>query len=1074
MIENDKIEKILVLLKTTFSGETTIKIYNAQEELNQIIENDIQKYIKLFIYLLSLKSINNYDIPLELHMAIVLYLKKLFSYYNKDLDSYISFYLKDIITLLITNSININLNRNILFNNFLILIEQLLYSNSIINDYNNLKNLFNLLYNYISLNHSKNDIKINIKIIMLNNSFMKSKAINKENFLLLFNEYYLRIYEEVENNIIYFINISNKYNGEIIHLLKYFYKGLNNSILKMNLIFNQKQRKEISLLLFNKYNKFSLNLIKKICSIFNNKSNDIIIYINNNEECNILNNMLSKIFKFMILILNTLYDDRKEKIKNEKEITYFISEIIKLIINSFEYLLYNKEKYYFIRNIKNEINERNNGFYKFLSSITSFLKISLFIKTIKDEFSNYVLKFLFNILFPLIITLDKEKNFMEDSPQLYQIYFNEIINNESNSYNINFRLCVCSLIIKIFEECDVASQNDILLTVIKMFKMTLNYEINKDINIKDNFFNLEQNKKHFIDLLNSESKIDLSLLILVLLRHYLIKNKIYRKDFINYIIINQEKLQSFKSKLIIIKICVLYKVLLPFIFYLDDKCINLFKYESFIDKALCFLFNNIQDIKAVSNISLNIIIELIEFLASNDYKNSDSKELCLFKKIFFNSINNYFKYFYNIIILNNIPLSFYILCETILKNIKINDKDYIFLLLNNLVKQVIPKLSNFFVINNDQFNIYTSQILNIFIQFLEGENNIILSKEEELIKFNNIFLLFLSNINDSIFDLYFEQIVKIIYLNIKITKTINIEFIYIMKKILIKIEEEKEINKLNYSFSSIFTNNININNISKEIINQNIILIINTIHQSYSFQKELSINYTLLLTIQIINEYINDLGEDILRLLLNDSFNSYNIINKNDNLKEVDIINNILILTIISLCFIFAQNKTFNILTEKENEKKETKFEEYLIMLRSIIEYDYYNIILGKCLLLGLYSILKNNINLKFIEAHNIIVNMLEILTLIFFYHKNKIKDKDTVTNKEIENNELNNSRDEENDEINNHINYIFKNSLINKYKETELFYEIIRYFQINEKELFNELKRKLSFINIESINDLC
>ena len=346
-----------------------------------------------------------------------------------------------------------------------------------------------------------------------------------------------------------------------------------------------------------------------------------------------------------------------------------------------------------------------------------------------------------------------------------------------------------------------------------------------------------------------------------------------------------------------------------------------------------------------------------------------------------------------------------------------------------------------------------------------------MSKEEELIKFNNIFLLFLSNINDSIFDLYFEQIVKIIYLNIKITKTINIEFIYIMKKILIKIEEEKEINKLNYSFLSIFINNININNISKEIIIQNIILIINTIHQSYSFQKELSINYTLLLTIQIINEYINDLTEDILRLSLNDSFNSYNIINKNDNLKEVDIINNILILTIISLCFIFAQNKTFNILTEKENETKETKFEEYLIMLRSIIEYDYHNIILGKCLLLGLYSILKNNINLKFIEAHNIIVNMLEILNLLFFYHKKKIKDKDTDTNKENGNNELNN---EENDEINNHINYIFKNSLINKYKEAELFYEIIRYFQINENELFNELKRKISFINIESINDLC
>ena len=237
-MDEDEVEKILSLLKVTYSGENTLNIYNAEKEIKKIIEKDIKKYVKIFIHFLSLDSVQNYNIPLELHISIAIYLKKIFKSYINELESNILTYLNEIILLLITNTNNSNLNNYILFNNCLNLIEYLLYSNSIMSNDDNIKSLFKLLYNYISLNQNKTNIEINLKLLLLNNTFLRSKAVNKENFLLLFNEYYLAILDVIKNNLANFINNENKDKIKLIVLLKYFFKGLNNSIFKTKLIFN--------------------------------------------------------------------------------------------------------------------------------------------------------------------------------------------------------------------------------------------------------------------------------------------------------------------------------------------------------------------------------------------------------------------------------------------------------------------------------------------------------------------------------------------------------------------------------------------------------------------------------------------------------------------------------------------------------------------------------------------------------------------------------------------------------------------------------------------------------------------
>ena len=96
MIDDEEIDavKILSLLNLTFKGNNNSTINNAVKELNQIIQKNIHHYLKFFFNLLSLNSINNFDISLELHLSIILYLKTIFTYQNKELDSYIFDYKK--------------------------------------------------------------------------------------------------------------------------------------------------------------------------------------------------------------------------------------------------------------------------------------------------------------------------------------------------------------------------------------------------------------------------------------------------------------------------------------------------------------------------------------------------------------------------------------------------------------------------------------------------------------------------------------------------------------------------------------------------------------------------------------------------------------------------------------------------------------------------------------------------------------------------------------------------------------------------------------------------------------------
>ena len=202
-----------------------------------------------------------------------------------------------------------------------------------------------------------------------------------------------------------------------------------------------------------------------------------------------------------------------------------------------------------------------------------------------------------------------------------------------------------------------------------------------------------------------------------------------------------------------------------------------------------------------------------------------------------------------------------------------------------------------------------------------------------------------------------------------------------------------------------------------------------------------------------------------INLLINNVYENYYVINE-DYLSHIsDLINNILIISIISLSFIFYPDTTYRILNEFK-ETKNTKFEKYILMLKIFNEnihnesnfheiYFYLRIIE----FIGLYSIIKNLIFKNVIENEIVKIKILETFISSF----SNRKEGNLINSKKYDNNILKEITNDENEfinEVNTNIkNILDKNCLINNINEKYLYSEIMEYIRINEIELFYKIK---------------
>ena len=104
-----------------------------------------------------------------------------------------------------------------------------------------------------------------------------------------------------------------------------------------------------------------------------------------------MNHMKSKAIQFLSFItqVSTLEEKNMEEEKdfiNDKELVELINKIIVLIVKTFEDILNNKEKYFFLRKYKEDMKEEDDSYNILLFQICVFLTRCLVREPIKTEF----------------------------------------------------------------------------------------------------------------------------------------------------------------------------------------------------------------------------------------------------------------------------------------------------------------------------------------------------------------------------------------------------------------------------------------------------------------------------------------------------------------------------------------------------------------------------------------------------------------------------------------------------------------------------------------------------------------
>ena len=1101
--QKDLIE-ILKLLEETFKGKDTKKIEEAEKKLKEEFKDELYT-IPLLIQALSIKSIEKKNITLDLHKSVVVYLKKIFFNMNKNIPSELLFsYLVKILELIINHSkenpdiINIQI-----FNYLQNIITIILSSKNIVENTAYINQIFNILLNTIDSEKKECFLQTAKSVILLCTSLLSSKSADTNNYEELLNNYYIKIINKIFSNVPNYLDPKNNiYNNDFISILKVLFDGFYTNLTKMRKLFDNDKKKDILFKFFREYGLYGYELLQ-LMPLFDEETtkkygrpNSLIVFNSDENKYSEINQMKSKIFQFMSLIIQASslrkknYDDEDKNIIEDAELIEIINKLIKLIVDSFQDILSSKEKFYFLRKYK-DIDEEEDSFNAFLFQICVFLNRCLVREPIKSQFSEHMRQFLLNIIFPLIITISEEEmNFLEMEVEDYHGYI------ESITYDFkikDFRTSACFLIYKISDKYEDMT-NFILSFILEM----LNYIVNEgkiQSEVKEYNVYLKNIKDALINQFSEEIKLDFTLLIILIMQNKLKNNPFFNNRLRDILISNQDKLHLIKSPIIKYKLCKIYNLFLPKFFITSNDIQDENLKKKFISNAINFLLNNIiQNIiqngnedycQALSYVASEAIKDMLYTIQMRNIKEN---QLLLF--YISQNLENNFHLLNKLIDYIDIN-TFFSVIEQILENISITERNLIFECLNNLTKKFIKE----FVKSDSDHKLFINQYFRILNNFLTGKNKINPDNKEEINKFNEIYDNILNYIkNPKKFNLY-EELVQLTEVYIKAFNGINERSSLVLKSIKTIIEQEKSTSSISYNYVSTFLSYIQ-KNISDKPLDQadlfNEILII--IKKSFTFNEETyesSKTYALLLTLQILNLNPN-LNEKILSFLILQSLNSFEYASIKE---EQNISNNINQLAIanISLGFIFKPDLTFTILqkTIKYSEKEElTYFEKFcnLIFFISHIKNPDYNPLLGKCIILGICGILTDKTCLDYLnnKKQNKLY-LLKVFTNFVLKHKReKIAILNKMMKRELNCNFVDDDKEEEEeeeeedyeDEIDFEFNENVENILsgdnnINNSDEFKFYSQVMKYIKENDQDIYNHILDEIGNNNSYIIEDL-
>ena len=1128
MNTDQQLGELLSLLEKSYSSKDTQAILDITQSINKFEEN-CGNYLDLLFKGLSINSFNNKQISLDLHKSLSIALKNTINKKKLELNNEQTFILlQQTLQLFFSNAINAHLLDKSIINIFGNIITLLSSGDSI---KSHCEELFTILLLAISGEPATSDNFINKSktVIIFCKGLFEAKILSKNNYAKIINEYYIVIIDIIFKSIKTYIDPNKQlYNENYISLLSELIEDIyinSKNILKNDFIDNTNFNVIISNI-FTKYGPLFYELIKikipldeESKKIFINQ-NPIIIFNKSEEYCSNINTMKSKCFQLFCFITEQLTVKINNKTQNSlfliksEKLVEINAELVKLIISCFQDILNNSEKFDLIKNPREGMLGSGTSYNSLLFNMLLLLLRCFTREPIKKEFSEHIKYFVLNILFPLMTATKEEQIFLEEEPDEYQIYINDIIHDFKLR---NSKTALCYLLKKICNS--YLDMNNFILSYVIEMLCYIFYSNNATTSFSNsNAYNiyLDSENKSLINSFNDEIKIDFCFLILLLLKDNVFSHNYLKNKFITFFVENQDKIHQINSFLILIKICKIYsEYSIHIIRHLQTGTIANIR-KSFIEKMINMLFLCIINYKngtyfneiLISEAS-NAILSIIKFS-----KNYDIKHLYI-KEIINETIQIYFKNLIKLIdTLDNISLN--IVISEIIENIPIKERQDVINCLENFTKkfQIIVN-TNYIILNKEdksrkKTSFFINQYFLIINNYLKGINKFDILNKSEIIQFNNIISSVISYISDTQKSEFHEEIVSLGHYYINALGSINEISMQILDNLYQVIKRDLLLNGEYYTFISTFLSHINREANYKQYIDK----IISIIKLCFSFPKENffeNILSTLLLIFQIISSGIQ-IDYDSLKCLINEIYKYYIIsdefLNNKEN-PEITILNERsylekaqqVLIADISLCLINYPENAFKILTENisqlynsdNNSYNITNLRELIINLFSSIfdlEYPYYSL-LGKCDVLSLCSIIRNQTILNILcNDSNQKLFFLKLLINIIIKHKEEsVKIQTKLTNSEIKCGFINDDDDDneqsEDDSLKDSDNgfdssfyEIIKNCLKNNSfvmnnDEFKIFSDTLYQIKSNDQILFDNLFKNFNKRDSKTVRDL-
>ena len=1151
--EEEELLKILSFLEDSHTVKKKALIDNIKAELSLTASN-IVPYIQVIIKGLSISVVKNFEISLELHKSLLIHLKNLLiinQRYINDSDLYECVYnICNIMLTVANNEHNQCDSMVILFEN---LIKTICDNNTMMNINKYKEGLFKNILDKVNSANDKDFLIVSKNSLILFHCFLCSNYFNKDNYLDYLLKYFIPLIDNIFKKVHLFINpAQNILEIKFIFILRKLYNSFYSILLKLKKYYSSLKRKEVADEIFKLYGKYTYELMQTV-SYYDEEtknkfgdSNPIIVFNENYMEINF---MKAYAFRFISLLIkyskmasnddekkkDITFDEKNNSINND-EIINITSKLITLVIKSFENILNNETKFYFLRKIDDETSDEENCYNILLYNMTLFLAESLTINEIKNEFNQHMKLFLLNVIFPLLISVESEFKYMRSIPEEYCAYFNDLIYNFTLP---NFRISGFFLIKKICENYEDIP-NFIYSYIIEMFDDI----INKDqIHINNNnlysIYQYYKSQNVLFDKLNENIKLDFCVLIIIILQEKVLSYDILKNKLKEVLIKAQDKFDKIRDPLIKIKLCHLFRFAIPNLFtekinqkenenYIDDDnnngdIINIDTdmelneiNSTFVNKALNYLFDNLTQSKSKDSSNQYIYYHslgneaseiIIYFTKLTEKKNNEN---LLLKNTL---VNSFQKYFHNLIDIIDVTelYSLFNVIEQIIKDVKINDREELFNCLSKLTKR--------FIIENDtgdiNSQIYCPLYFSILSSFFNGVNKIDITNNnyrKELAKFDDIFKPALDLMSDIYKFLYYENLVKAMIDYVKNFQGINESSVIVLNSMFNIIDNERTFSLASYSFISTFLYYLQ-NKISEKYIDENklftdIVKIMDNCFEIDFDEHDYSNLYSLLLALQIYSKNMIII-DDVAKNLLAKSLKCFAYIferDKKDGIEQEKKQKDIIIFGILALGYIFKPEQTHSLLNQIEIIQKREKvgmydeidnepfsFEKYIEILSYINEFEVKNELLRKCMILGFCSIMKMvQLNEYFNNNKTTKIKLIKIFVDFILMHKeeevknrnklmkNQLNDNMIKTNddgkKDLESDEfeLGEEEEENEDQVDKSITYVLEsNENIKNSDEYLYFKNTLDYIKQNDKECIDILNKELTQEKIQQLENI-